>query len=281
MSVKHRSQWAGVIGFPISHSKSPIIHGAWLQRYGVQGKYTAIEVRPEELESFLRNASRDGFVGVNVTIPHKEAALALADEATPLAQRIGAANTLTFNGERIHADNTDAFGFLENLKSSAPDWSAGDGPAVVLGAGGAARAIVAALVDAGAPEVRLANRTRSRAQALAADISGPIAVIDWPVEAAAMKGAATIVNTTSLGMKGQPPLEIDLSKAPDTALATDIVYVPLITPFLETAQARGLRIVDGLGMLLHQARPGFERWFGRAPEVDEELRRIVLGGPGR
>jgi len=280
MSVTQRSPRAGVIGYPISHSKSPIIHGAWLQRYGVQGEYTAIEVRPEKLESFLRNASREGFVGVNATIPHKEAALALADEVTPLARRIGAANTISFEGDRILADNTDAFGFLENLKDGAPNWRADSGPAVVLGAGGAARAVVAALIDAGAPELRLANRTRSRAETLAMDIGGPISVIDWPVAAEAMDGAATIVNTTSLGMKGQPPLEIDLSAAPDDALATDIVYVPLITPFLERAQARGLRIVDGLGMLLHQARPGFERWFGRTPEVDDELRHLVLGEEG-
>ncbi len=278
MSVSLGSPRAGVIGYPISHSKSPIIHGAWLQRYGVQGSYTAIEVRPEELERFLRDASRDGFVGVNATIPHKEAALALADEVTPLARRIGAANTLTFRDGRVLADNTDAYGFLENVKAGAPDWRADAGPAVVLGAGGAARAVVAALVDAGAPELRLANRTKSRAEALAADIGGPIKVIDWTDAADAMAGAATLVNTTSLGMQGQPPLEIDLGAAPDTALATDIVYAPLITPFLDRARSRGLAIVDGLGMLLHQARPGFERWFGHEAEVDDALRRVVLGG---
>lgn len=277
MSVSQGSPRAGVIGFPITHSKSPLIHGTWLQRYGVQGEYTAISVEPGELESFLRSASRDGFVGVNATIPHKERALFLADEATPLAQRIGAANTITFKDGKILADNTDAFGFLENLKAGAQDWRADAGPAIVLGAGGAARAVVAALVDAGAPVVRLANRTKSRAEALASDIGGPIEVIDWARAVEAMDGAATIVNTTSLGMEGQPPLEIDLSAVPETALATDIVYAPLITPFLERARSRGLPIVDGLGMLLHQARPGFERWFGHAAEVDDDLRRIVLG----
>ncbi len=277
MSVTKRSPRAGVIGYPIRHSKSPLIHGAWLKRYGVQGEYTAIEVHPNDLDSFLRSASREGFVGVNATIPHKEAALALADEATSLARRIGAANTITFEGDRILADNTDAFGFLENLKSGAPGWSADAGPAVVLGAGGAARAVVAALIDAGVPELRLANRTHSRAEALAADIGGPIIVAEWPVTKDLMHGVATIVNTTSLGMEGQPPLEIDLSAAPDDALATDIVYTPLITPFLDLARAQGLDIVDGLGMLLHQARPGFERWFGPVAEVDDEIRRIGLG----
>ena len=280
MSVTQRSPRAGVIGHPINHSKSPLIFAEWMQRYGIQGEYSAIDVQPDELETFLADASREGFAGVNATIPHKEAVLALADEVTPLARRIGAANTITFKDGRIFADNTDAFGFLENLKDSAQGWSAGDGPAVVLGAGGAARAIVAALVDAGAPELRLANRTRSRAETLAANIGGPISVIDWPVRRDALDGAATIVNTTSLGMTGQPPLEIDFSAAPGSALATDIVYAPLITPFLEKAQSHGLKIVDGLGMLLHQARPGFERWFGRAPEVDADLRRIVLGDAG-
>lgn len=267
---------AGVMGWPVGHSRSPALHGHWLRRHGLRGAYVALATPPEAFDAALRGLVALGFAGANVTIPHKERALALADVATARARRIGAANTLVVRDGAVEADNTDGFGFIENLRQRAPDWRADAGPALVLGAGGAARAVVAALLDAGAPGVRLVNRTRDRAEALAAALGGPVTVLDWAQAAAAADGAATLVNTTSLGMAGQPPLEVSLDAAPPGALATDIVYVPLETPFLARAAARGLRTVDGLGMLLHQARPGFEAWFGVAPEVDDALRRAVL-----
>jgi shikimate dehydrogenase len=267
---------AGVIGWPVGHSRSPALHGHWLTRYGLAGHYVPMAVAPERLEAALRGLVALGLRGANVTLPHKERALALADAATDRARRIGAANTLVVREGRIEADNTDGFGFVENLRQGAPGWAASAGPALVLGAGGAARAVVAALLDAGAPEVRLANRTRERAEALAGALGARVTVTGWAEAEAAAEGCATLVNTTSLGMEGQPPLELTLGAAPAGALATDIVYAPLVTPFLERAAARGLVTVDGLGMLLHQARPGFEAWFGKAPEVDAALRAAVL-----
>lgn len=268
---------AGVMGWPIAHSRSPEIHGYWLKTYGLAGSYIRVESRPEAFNADLRRLVDTGWRGVNVTIPHKEAALAAADEATPRARAIGAANTLTFdrNG-RISADNTDAFGFIENLKDRAGDRWRRTAPALVLGAGGSARAIVHALLEAGAERIAIANRTKARAAALA-EIFGPkVVVVDLDAAADALAGAGTIVNTTSAGMAGQPPLELDLGRARPDALATDIVYTPLVTPFLAAAAARGLATVDGLGMLLHQARPGFRRWFGAEPVVDERLRALML-----
>ncbi|MGF1660287.1 MAG: shikimate dehydrogenase [Rubrimonas sp.] len=267
---------AGVIGWPIGHSRSPALHGHWLRRYGLPGWYVPLAVAPGALPQALAGLRALGFSGANVTLPHKEEALALADVATPRARRIGAANTLVLRDGALEADNTDGFGFLENLRAGASGWRADAGPALVLGAGGAARAVVAALIDAGAPSVRLVNRTRARADALADALGGPVETLDWAQAAAAVDGAALLVNTTSLGMQGQPPLELSLAAAAPHALATDIVYAPLVTPFLAEAAACGLRTVDGLGMLLHQARPGFEAWFGRAPEVDAALRQAVL-----
>lgn len=268
---------AGVIGWPIGHSRSPRLHGHWLSRYAIAGYYVPIAVPPVRLADALRALVTLGFRGINVTIPHKEAVLALADTVSPLAARIGAANTLSFTADgAILADNTDAHGFLANLRQNAPDWRPERGPALVLGAGGAARAVIVALCDAGVPEIRLANRSRSRADALAAALGGPIAVIDWAARDAAVMGAATIVNTTALGMTGQPPLELSLAAAAPDTVVSDIVYQPLETPLLAAARARGLVTVDGLGMLLHQAAPGFERWFGRRPEIDAALRTAVL-----
>lgn len=269
---------AGVIGWPIGHSRSPALHGHWLARYGIRGHYVPMAVAPDNLAEALAVLPKLGFRGVNVTIPHKETVLAQADEVTERAARIGAANTLTFlplGGFR--ADNTDGAGFIANLRQARPEWRPEEGPALVLGAGGAARAIVQTLADAGAPEIRLANRTRVRAEALAASAGDVVRVVGWNEAEAAMEGATTIVNTTSLGMEGQPPLEIGFDAAPRDALATDIVYQPLVTPFLQRAAEAGLATVDGLGMLLHQAVPGFETWFGRRPEVDDELRAAVLG----
>jgi shikimate dehydrogenase len=268
---------AGVVGWPVAHSRSPRLHGYWLAEHGIDGAYLPLAVAPEALAAVLQALPRMGFRGVNVTVPHKEAALAAADHATPEARRIGAANTLVFDAEgRIEARNTDGFGFLENLRQSAPGWRADAGPAVVLGAGGAARAILVALADAGAPEVRLVNRTHIRAERLQAELGEPIRVWHWARRADALAGAALLVNGTTLGMAGEPPLDLGLDKLPAGAIVNDIVYAPLETPLLRAARARGLRVVDGLGMLLHQARPGFAAWFGVEPEVTSALREFVL-----
>ncbi len=268
---------AGVIGWPISHSRSPRLHGFWLEKFGIPGTYEAVAARPEGFEQTLRDLAAKGWRGANVTLPHKEVALSLADEATDRARAIGAANTLTFlPGGRIHADNTDAFGFSENLKERAGVLWAPRRPALVFGSGGAARAVIHALVEAGAPEIRLANRTRARADALAAEFGPKVAPVDWSAAEAALPGAGLLVNTTSLGMEGHPPLEFDLSAADLDALATDIVYTPLMTPFLERAAARGLATVDGIGMLIHQGRPGFHAWFGVEPGAGEAVRRHML-----
>lgn len=267
---------AGVIGWPVSHSRSPALHGEWLRRHRIDGRYLPLAVAPERLEDALKGLTALGFQGANVTLPHKERALALADETSDRARRIGAANTLVVRDGRLHADNTDGFGFLENLRNGAPGWRASSGPALVLGAGGAARAVVAGLADEGCPEIVLANRSRDRAEALAGALGGPVRVIDWAQAPQALPGAALIVNTTSLGMSGQPPLALDLAAAAPAAVVTDLVYAPLETLLLAQARARGLIAVDGLGMLLHQARPGFEAWFGAAPQVDAALREAVL-----
>ncbi len=265
---------AGVMGWPIGHSRSPALHGHWLRRYGLPGHYVPLAVPPGCAAQAVRALPALGFAGANVTAPHKEAALAAADEATPRARRIGAANTLVVRDGRVLADNTDGFGFLENLRHGAPGWRASRRPALVLGAGGAARGVVAALLDDGCPEIRLANRTRARAEALADALGGAVRVVEWAEAAEAGDGAGLIVNTATPGAVPAPPFRFDA--APSDAVATDIVYVPLRTPFLVAAEARGLLTVDGLGMLLHQARPGFEAWFGRAPEVDAALRDAVL-----
>jgi shikimate dehydrogenase len=269
---------AGVIGWPINHSRSPRLHGHWLARYGISGHYVPMAVRPGELAAALAAQRQLGFRGTNVTIPHKEEALALASEVTEAARIIGAANTLVHLAEGgFRADNTDGMGFLANLRQEAPSWDPRSGPALVLGAGGAARGVVWALLDAGAPEVRLANRSRERAIALRDSFGPRVVAIDWAEAAEAVAGAAVIVNTTSVGMGGEGDLPVSLDRAEAGALVTDIVYTPLVTPLLAAARARGLATVDGLGMLLHQAAPGFEAWFGRRPEVDAELRAAVLG----
>ncbi len=268
---------AGVLGFPVAHSKSPRLHGHWLAKYGIQGHYVPLHVAPENLTSTLKSMLNMGFVGCNVTIPHKEVALALAQQVTDAARRIGAANTLVFKDGEIHADNTDGIGFIENLRQNAPNWRADAGPVLVIGAGGAARAILVALLDAGAPEILLTNRTADRASALAAEFGPPVKAYPWEKTETLLSQAATLVNTTALGMAGKEAFPFSLNGLPSTALATDIVYAPLDTPFLQAARAQGCQTVDGLGMLLHQAAPGFARWFGRMPEVTDETRRMVLG----
>jgi shikimate dehydrogenase len=268
---------AGVIGCPISHSRSPRLHGAWLRQYGIAGHYVPLHVEACDLADVLRMMPRMGFVGANVTIPHKEAVLALADQVTERAARIGAVNTLTFVDGHIHADNTDGYGFLANLQQGAPDWDATRGPALVLGAGGAARAVIDALLDAGVPQIHLVNRSRERAEALVQVFGPRVVVLDWEARASVLGDLRVLVNTTSLGMAGQAGLDMPLDGLPQGALVTDIVYTPLMTDVLLRAQAQGNPVVDGLGMLLHQAVPGFERWFGQRPEVTDDLRRVVLG----
>lgn len=273
----HKIPLAGVIGSPIGHSKSPRLHGHWLKKYGLPGHYVPMEVAPENLETVLRTLPKAGFVGANITVPHKEAALEIADVITDRATLIGAANTLIFREDgKIHADNTDGYGFIENLRQGAPDWEPTSGPAVVLGAGGASRAILASLLSAGVPEILLTNRTKIRAEALQQEFGARITVVDWVQAGNVMEDAALLVNTTSLGMTGSPELRIPLDGLNPGAVVTDIVYAPLKTRLLQVAEEIGCHTVDGLGMLIYQAVPGFERWFGQRPEVDDEIRRIML-----
>jgi shikimate dehydrogenase len=268
---------AGVIGSPISHSRSPQVHGHWLKSLGIRGFYIPMEVAENDLEDALRSLPKLGFVGVNVTVPYKERVLRLADHVSDRATIIGAANTLSFrNDGTIHADNTDGYGFIENLRQGAPGWDVTAGPAAVLGAGGAARAVVVALRDAGAPEILISNRTRLRAEALQQEFGRKLRVVDWVQAGNILEHAATVVNTTSLGMVGKPALRVPLDGLQKGALVTDLVYAPLKTRLLEVAEAMGCVTVDGLGMLLHQAVPGFERWFGARPEVDAATRAAAL-----
>ncbi|WP_171212131.1 shikimate dehydrogenase [Ruegeria sp. HKCCA5426] len=268
---------AGVIGHPVAHSKSPTLHGHWLKSYGLAGHYIPMDVAPDDLEVVLRSLPKAGFVGANVTVPHKEAALRLADNVSDRAQKIGAANTLVFREDgAIHADNTDGYGFMENLRSGAPDWTPGDGPAVVFGAGGAARAVLQALVEAGVPKIMLTNRTRTRADKLKEEFGQTITVVDWVQAGNVVEDAELVVNTTSLGMQGQLELRVPLDGLQPGAVVTDLVYAPLKTHLLQTAEEAGCTVVDGLGMLLHQAVPGFESWFGVRPEVNLDLRAAVL-----
>lgn len=280
MSVTGAARLAGVMGWPIGHSRSPQLHGHWLERYGIDGAYVPSTVPPDGLEKALRALPLLGFRGCNVTIPHKTVAAALVDMLEPAAARIGAVNTITVSPDgQLTGTNTDGFGFLENLKQGAAGWRAEDGPALVIGAGGAARAIVATLLDSGVPEIRLANRTGEKAQEMGASLDkSRIVPIPWNDRAAAAAGAALVVNTTSLGMTGQPALDLSLAELPAKAVATDLVYAPLTTPLLLVAAARSNATVDGLGMLLHQARPGFAAWFGVEPMVDTALRQAVLAG---
>lgn len=278
MTDHPRIPLAGVIGSPIAHSRSPVLHGYWLKRYGIRGHYIPLDIAQADLREALQFLPRTGFVGLNVTIPHKESVLALADIVTDRAALIGAANTLIFRKDgKVHADNTDGAGFVANLRQHAPDWDPASGPAMVFGAGGAARAVVAALIEVGVPEIRLTNRTRPRADALRAAFGAKVTVLDWVQAPAALSDAATVVNTTALGMVGKPEFALSLDQINPGALVNDLVYTPLETHFLQAAAARGCRTVDGLGMLLHQAAPGFERWFGQRPEVDQATRDVVLG----
>lgn len=268
---------AGVIGTPIGHSKSPQIHKHWLRTHGLPGDYVPMDVSAQDLRDVLKTLPKAGFVGVNITIPHKEAVLEIADLVTDRATLIGAANTLIFRKDgKIHADNTDGYGFIENLKAGAPSWNPAAGAAAVLGAGGAARAVVASLADAGVPEIYLTNRTRVRAEKLAEDFGTRVTVIDWVQAGNILDDSALVVNTTSLGMIGKPEMRVPLDGLRRGAVVTDLVYAPLKTRLLSEAEERGCLTVDGLGMLLHQAVPAFERWFGKRPVVDSATRAAAL-----
>ena len=266
---------AGVIGWPVSHSRSPLIHGYWLQRYGIDGTYERYPVEPDNVANFLGTLRERGFAGCNVTLPHKEAAFAAASETRPAARAAGAANTLWFEAGRLVADNTDSAGFMNSLAAALPALQLAGATVSVLGAGGGARGIVFALLERGVAEVRIFNRTRDRADAVATYFGKKVKPHDWRDRADRSCDAALLVNTTSLGMKGAGPLDMDVSALDSNCAVADIVYVPLETPLLAAARARGLAAVDGLGMLLHQAVPGFEKWFGVRPEVTAELRTLI------
>ena len=268
---------AAVIGHPIEHSKSPLIHNHWIKKHGLKGSYEAIDLPPENLAEGLKRLIDDGYRGFNLTIPHKELALDLCDEVSPLAQRIGAVNTISIQDGKTYGTNTDAFGFIENIKSAQPDFDLTKGSSFILGAGGAARAVIVGLLDEGVSEITLINRTREKAENLAQEFSADkISVMDWQDKDAALPDTHLLVNTTALGMDGEPPLEIDLQTLPASALVNDIVYAPLQTTLLQNAKEQGNAVVTGIGMLLHQARPAFELWFGMLPDVDAALEDLVL-----
>ena len=266
---------AFVIGHPINHSRSPLIHNSWLAEHGIDGSYEAIDVAPAELPAFFERLRSGEFAGGNVTIPHKEAVFALCDSVDPLATRIGAVNTLVVRSGKVHGTNTDYLGFLGNLDAAEPGWSDGPANAMVIGAGGAARAVLVALQRRIGGKVHVLNRTLANAQALVEEIGGSCEAHGFDAFATLAPRTGIVINTSSIGMHGTRFDWLDLDLLPPQALVTDIVYVPLLTPLLVEARARGLRTVDGLGMLLHQAVPGFEAWFGVRPSVTTELRARI------
>jgi shikimate dehydrogenase len=267
---------AGLIGWPVAQSRSPMLHGHWLAEHGIAGTYVPLPVAPGRLADALRGLVALGFAGANVTVPHKEEAARLVDRVDEVGRRMGAINLIVVEADgSLSGFNRDGYGFVESLREGVPGWRGDAGPAVVLGAGGGARSVVVSLLDEGAPVVRLLNRTRARAEQLKAEFGGAIEVIDWEARDAALAGAALLVNTTTQGMTGQPPLEISLDALPVSAVVCDIVYNPLMPALLVAAKARGNPVVGGLGMLLHQARPAFEKWFGVMPSVTPALRAKI------
>ncbi|MEE8309545.1 MAG: shikimate dehydrogenase [Hyphomicrobium sp.] len=267
---------ACVIGWPVEHSRSPLLHGYWLKKYGIDGAYTKRAVAPEAVADFLRSLRANGYVGCNVTVPHKAAAFSVADEREDSANAISAANTLWLSDGKLVAANTDTYGYMTNLSQQAPGWDRRDAPVSILGAGGAARAIVFGFLDAGVSEIRVFNRTRARAETLAQQFGSCIKVLDWSEREAGSRDSAVLVNTTTIGMNGAGTLDLDLAGFDPECVVSDIVYVPLETELLRKAKSQGLRTVDGLGMLLHQGVPGFEKWFGVRPEVTDELRNLIV-----
>jgi shikimate dehydrogenase len=267
---------AALMGWPVMHSRSPVLHNYWFKHYGIAGTYVPLAIKPEGLAAALRALAPLGFAGTNLTLPHKEHALKIVDEIDPVAKRMGASSCVVVRPDSsLIGYNNDGYGFIESIRQQVPDWRADVGPVVVIGAGGGARAVVYSLAERGAREIRLFNRTISRAEALAREFGAPIKALPWEDRRAALADAAMLVNTTSQGMVGNPPLELSLDKLPVSALVTDIVYIPLETPLLSAARKRGNRTVDGLGMLLHQARPAWKAWFNIDTEVTPEMRKVV------
>jgi shikimate dehydrogenase len=276
MSHPDRFLLAGLMGWPVMHSRSPQLHNYWLAQHGLAGSYLPLAIKPEGLRAALRALPALGFSGCNLTIPHKQAALGIVDRLDPAAKRIGAVNCVVVASDgSLEGRNTDAFGFVESVREAQRSWRADAGPVVVIGAGGGARAVLVGLIDQGAREIRLVNRTPARATALAQALGGPIKPLEWARRHAALDGAAMLINTTNQGMIGEPPLDLVLDRLPTSALVCDIVYIPRETPLLAAARKRGNPAVNGLGMLIHQARAAFQAWFGIMPEATPELRAMV------
>jgi len=268
---------AGVMGWPVGHSRSPAIHNHWIKQYCITGSYGLFPVQPERLEAAIEGLRALGIAGCNITIPHKVAAMKYVDWIDPLAQRVGAINTIVVQPDgALFGFNNDGFGYMQSLYEAQPEWKATEGPATVLGAGGAARAILVSLLDAGATEIRIMNRTQEKAEALAHEFGTSVSAYAWSKRHEALQGCSLLVNTTSLGMQGQAELDLELNELPAHALVSDIIYVPLETKLLSNAKARGNTTVNGLGMLLHQARPAFNAWFGVMPEVSDNLKKAVI-----
>ena len=272
--MSNQTRAACVVGWPVGHSRSPLIHGHWIKQYGLDAAYRSEEIPPDQFADFIAHLAERGYVGANITIPHKEMALALT-EPDDRAHAVGAANTLWYDGGQLLSTNTDVEGFTANLDEALPGWEQRAGEAVVLGAGGSARAVIYGLIERGIAKINVVNRTPERAEALRARFGDAVHPAHWAALPHLLTRAGLLVNTTSLGMTGQPPLRLDLGPLPSQALVADLVYAPLQTPLLAAAQARGLAVADGLGMLLHQAVRGFQLWFGVRPEVTPELRAVV------
>jgi shikimate dehydrogenase len=276
MALSNRFLLAGVMGWPVMHSRSPLLHNFWFKKHGLAGTYVPLAIEPQGLAAALRALHPLGFAGVNLTIPHKQHAMTLVDEVDTVAVRIGAISCVVVRPDgTLLGSNNDCYGFIHNLKQEQPGWRADAGPIVVLGAGGGARAVCYGLLQEGAREIRLVNRTLARARGIAAEFGAVIEALSWEERQDALEGAAMVVNATSQGMSGQPALDIRLDKLPKSALAADIIYVPLETPFLAAARMRGNRTVNGLGMLLHQGRPAWKAWFGIDTQVTPELRTLL------
>ncbi len=276
MSHPDRFLLAGVMGWPVMHSRSPLLHNFWFEKHGLAGRYVPLAIEPSKLEAALRALAPLGFAGVNLTIPHKEAALAIVDEVAPSARKMGAISCVTVRSDgSLIGSNNDGYGYIHGLLEAVPDWRADAGPIAVVGAGGGARAVAMSLAERGAKEIRIFNRTMKRAETLAAEFGGPVQAYAWEDRNSLLDGVSLLVNTTSQGMVGNPPLDISLDAMPTSAVVSDIVYIPGQTPLLAAAHQRGNRTVNGLGMLLHQARPAWDSWFGITPDVTPELRELV------
>jgi shikimate dehydrogenase len=276
MNGSDRFLLAGVIGWPVMHSRSPKLHNYWFSKHGLAGAYVPLAIKLEDLHDALRALRPLGFSGCNLTIPHKQAAMAIVDEVDDVAHKIGAISCVVVRPDgSLFGTNNDWYGFVQNIAQEFPDWRADAGPAVVVGGGGGSRAVVYGLAQRGAREIRLVNRTLDRAKKLASEIGGPVTVLPWQQRHEALAGAATVVNATSQGMVGNPPLDLDLAKLPQSALVADIIYIPQETPLLAAARTRGNRTINGLGMLLHQGRPAWKIWFGIEPEVTAELHALL------